>query len=318
MKKTINQTHIEGVLYQHSLSLKVTGKKSKNPGTQFINGNIDIATDDNLTNIVTVHFSYTTPTYTKSGRPNATFTALQNIINGVTCNVMEHGIDRAARVRIDSQVGLNEFWSVRNNPEGEVVSQIRNEGGFLHVVQTIAAAEGLRDTFKTDMIVTSVRRIEADAARGREEKAEVKGYIFDFRNALLPVTYYAYGGGIEHFENLDASVKQPVFICVNGHQVSKTVTTIQQNENSGWGETFAQEVSSAQREFVVTGALDPYEWDDESTITAQEYSAALQNREMTIAEIKTRQEEYEASQAQAQAVPFPNNQPTTFAGGFNF
>jgi len=33
MRKTINTTHIEGWLYQHALSLKVTGEKSKNPGT---------------------------------------------------------------------------------------------------------------------------------------------------------------------------------------------------------------------------------------------------------------------------------------------
>lgn len=314
MRKTINTTHIEGWLYQHALSLKVTGEKSKNPGTQFINGTIDVATNDAMTNIVTIHFSYVTPTYAKSGSPNATFNALQNIINGVTCNVIEHGADRAAKIRIDSQVGLNEFWSTRNNPEGEVVSQIRNEGGFIHVVQTVAAAEGLRDIFKTDMIVTGVRRIEADPTRGREEKVEIKGYVFDFRNALLPVTYYAYGGGMDHFEALEASVNNPVFLCVNGHQVSKTVTTVRESENSGWGETFAQEVTSTQREFVVTGADSPYEWDTEESITAQEYKEALQNREMAIAEIKSRQEEYEASRAQTQAPAGAAN----FASGFNF
>lgn len=314
MRKTINTTHIEGWLYQHALSLKVTGEKSKNPGTQFINGTIDVATNDAMTNIVTIHFSYVTPTYARSGSPNATFNALQNIINGVTCNVIEHGADRAAKIRIDSQVGLNEFWSTRNNPEGEVVSQIRNEGGFIHVVQTVAAAEGLRDIFKTDMVVTGVRRIEADPTRGREEKVEIKGYVFDFRNALLPVTYYAYGGGMDHFEALEASVNNPVFLCVNGHQVSKTVTTVRESENSGWGETFAQEVTSTQREFVVTGADSPYEWDTEESITAQEYKEALQNREMAIAEIKSRQEEYEASRAQTQA---PTG-TTNFASGFNF
>ena len=314
MRKTINTTHIEGWLYQHALSLKVTGEKSQNPGTQFINGTIDVATNDAMTNIVTIHFSYVTPTYAKSGSPNATFNALQNIINGVTCNVIEHGADRAAKIRIDSQVGLNEFWSTRNNPEGEVVSQIRNEGGFIHVVQTVAAAEGLRDIFKTDMIVTGVRRIEADPTRGREEKVEIKGYVFDFRNALLPVTYYAYGGGMDHFEALEASVNNPVFLCVNGHQVSKTVTTVRESENSGWGETFAQEVTSTQREFVVTGADSPYEWDTEESITAQEYKEALQNREMAIAEIKSRQEEYEASRTQTQA----SAGTTNFASGFNF
>ena len=297
--------------------MKVTGEKSKNPGVQFINGTIDIATNDEMTNIVTVHFSYVTPTYTRSGSPNATFNTLQNIINGVTCNVIEHGIDRAAKVKIDSQLGLNEFWSTRNNPEGEVVSQMRNEGGFLHVVQTIAVSEGMRDTFKVDMVMTSTRRIEADETRGREEKVEIKGYVFDFRNALLPVTFYVYGKGMDYFESFEASPKQPVFMNVNGHQVSKTVTTIQQAEKSGWGETFAQEVTSTQREFVITGGLDPYDWDDEGTIMAQEYKEALQNREVTIAEIRSRQEEYEASKAQTQTA-FANNQPTTFAGGFNF
>lgn len=317
MRKTINQSHIEGVLYQHSLSLKTTGEKSKNPGVQFINGNIDIATNDDLTNIVTVHFSYVTPTYARSGSANATFTALQNIINGVTCNVMEHGIDRAAKLRIDSQVGLNEFFSNRNGAD-ELVSQKRNEGGFVHVVQTIAATEALRDTFKTDMIITGCRRVEADESRGTEEKMFVKGYIFDFRNALLPVEYVMYAPeGMAHFENFEASEKSPVFVCVNGHQISKTTTTIRESESSGWGEVFAQEVTTSQREFVITGVGEPYEWDDESSITAQEYKEALQNREIVIAEIKQRQEEYQLSRAQNTAT-FANNAPAGGANGFNF
>ena len=36
MKKMVNNTHIEGALYQHDLTLKVTGENSKNPGTEFI------------------------------------------------------------------------------------------------------------------------------------------------------------------------------------------------------------------------------------------------------------------------------------------
>ena len=316
MKKTINQTHIEGVLYQHSLALKVSGEKSKNPGMQYINGTIDIATNDDMTNIVTVHFTYVTPTYAKSGSANATFAALQNIINGVTCNVMEHGIDRAAKVRIDSQVGLNEFISNRNGAE-ELVSVKRNEGGFIHLVQTVAAAEGLRDTFKTDMIITNCRRLDADPDRNLDEKMIVKGYIFDFRNALLPVEFSIYSAdGMDYFDSFEASEKTPVFVCVNGHQVSKTVTTVQKSESSGWGETFAQEVTSSQREFVITGVSDPYEWDDETTITAQEYKKALQDRELAVADIKQRQEEYNATRAQTQA-------PTAAANaggiaGFNF
>jgi len=54
-----------------------------------------------MTNIVSIHFTYVTPT-TKTGNANATFNTLQNIINGVTCNVIDHGVDKAAKIRIDS------------------------------------------------------------------------------------------------------------------------------------------------------------------------------------------------------------------------
>lgn len=312
MRKVQNTTHIEGVLYQHALQLKVSGENSKNPGTQFINGTIDIATDDAMTNIVTVHFSYVTPTYARSGSANATFNVLQNIINGVTCNVMEHGADKAAKLRIDSQIGLNEFFSNRNGSE-ELVSVRRNEGGFVHVVQTIAATEGLRDTFCADMIITKTNRQEA--TDNRPERMIVSGYIFDFRNALLPVDFIMYNEkGMDHFEAFEASEKNPVFVNVNGHQVSKTVTTVQKSENNGWGESFAQEVTSTQREFVLTGAKEPYEWDTEETITAAEFKEMKQAREVAVAEIKARQDAYNESRAQTQA-------PVAAAGsatGFNF
>ena len=82
MKKTmINQTHIEGVLYEHALEAKVSGDTSKNPGTPFITGTISIATDDAMTNIVPIHFTYVTANF-GSGKPNDTYTTLNNIING--------------------------------------------------------------------------------------------------------------------------------------------------------------------------------------------------------------------------------------------
>ena len=312
MKKNFkNNTHIEGVLYQHSLQAKVTGEKSKNPGVPFINGTIDIATDDALTNIVTIHFSYVTPTYAKSGTQNATYTALQNIINGVTCNVVEHGVDKAAKIRIDSQIGVNEFYSNRNGTD-ELVSQKRNEGGFVHVVQNIAAAEGLRDTFIAEMIITKTRRIEADPDNNRQEKMIVSGYVFDFRNALLPVDFVLYApAGMDIFESFEASENTPVLVEVQGHQVSKTVTTTRVSEsNGGWGEPVAQEVTSSQREFVISHVSDPYEWDNESTITTAEYQTALQAREVAKAEIKQRQDEYNATRNQTQA-------PAAAAGGAN-
>ena len=46
---------------------------------------------------------------------------------------------------------------------------------------------------------------------------------------------------------------------------------------------------------------DPYVWDDESTITAQELKEAMANREVFLAGVKQRRDEYRASQGQAAA-----------------
>jgi hypothetical protein len=65
---------------------------------------------------------------------------------------------------------------------------------------------------------------------------------------------------------------------------------------------------------VLTGGKDPYEWDTEESITAAEYKEMLQAREVTVAEIKQRQDEYNASRAQTQAPAAA----TGGANGFNF
>lgn len=313
MKNVIeNATHIEGLLYQHALSLKTSGENSKNPGTQFINGTIDIATNDVLTNVVTIHFTYVTPK-TAKGSDNATFATLQNIINGTLCNIMEHGVDRAVKLRVDSAIGLNEFYSSRTGTE-ELVSVKRNEGGFVHVTQTLASDEKLRNTFKCDMVITKVVRLEADPDRDRPESANISGYIFDFRKALLPVTFTAVNPkAIDYFEGLNVSQKEPCFTKVWGNQISRTVVT-RRVEESAFGEPSVTESTSTQRDFVITGtSVEPYVWDDETTITVNEFKEALQNREVALADIKKRQDDYNASRGVATAPA-----ATSTATGFNF
>lgn len=136
MKNVINSTHIEGLVYEHTLELRVSGENSKNPGTEFIMGNLNIATDNKCTNIIPVHFTYVTAT-TSKGNANATYGVLKDIIDGKIGSVMNHGEDKAGKVRIDSAIGLNEFYSDRNGTE-ELVSVKRNEGGFVHVTSALA------------------------------------------------------------------------------------------------------------------------------------------------------------------------------------
>ena len=313
MKKImINQTHIEGILYEHDLTLKESGETSKNPGTKFISGTISIATDNAMTNIVPVHFTYVTATFS-SGKPNDTFTTLSNIINGTFGSYMKDGADKAVKLRVDSALGLNEFYTDRNGKE-ELVSAKRNEGGFVHKVDALDEDEKVRNTFKADMVITSVKHIDADDEKNLPEKCIVKGAIFDFRKSLLPIEFSATNpNAMRYFESLEATQKNPVFTCVWGRQVSETVVR-QIVTESAFGEDEVREVKNTRRDFVITGAAkEPYLWDDESSITAAEMNEAIQRREVDLAAMKKRQDEYKASRNAA-----PKASAAPAQGGFNF
>lgn len=282
MKKCLNTTHLSGYLYEHKLELRESGPNSKNPGTKFIMGTVDIATDDACTNIVSVHFTYVTAT-TAKGSPNATFTTLMNIIDGNYGSVMADGKDNAVKLRIDSALGLNEFYSDRNGKE-ELVSAKRNEGGFVHVTTELEPDANQRNTFKCDMLITGVREVEADEEKNLPAKVIVRGAIFDFRNSLLPVEFSAVNpGAMDYFLGLEASNANPTFTCVWGKQVSETVVRKIVTE-SAFGDDEVREVRNSRKDFVITGAnKEPYAWDDESTLTAQEVAEAVAARETYLA-----------------------------------
>ena len=100
-KNMINETRIEGLVYENKLTKKVSGENSKNPGVEFISGTLDIATDDECLNIVSVHFTYVTAV-TSTGKPNATYNVLNSIIDGKIGTIMANGKDKAGKVRVDS------------------------------------------------------------------------------------------------------------------------------------------------------------------------------------------------------------------------
>lgn len=297
MKRMKNESHVEGYIYEHKLEMKESGPNSKNPGTEFINGTLSVATDDEMLNVVQVHFTYVTA----KGKPNNTFNVLQSIIDGKIGSVMEHGKENAGKVRIDSAIGLNEWY----DKDGKLVSVRRNEGGFVHQVQELCEPKA-RATFNTDMVITNVRRVEADEEKETPEKAIIKGCVFDFRNALLPVEFsvyapYAPAKALDYFENLGASANTPVFTRVQGIQVSKTVVRKIEEENA-FGEAIVKESRSSQRDMVINWAQpETYEWDSEDTLLASEFSEMIAAREVYLADVKKRQDEYQASRGNAAA-----------------
>ena len=309
MMKVRNKTRIDGRLYQHSLELKESGPNSKTPGTKFISGNVEIATDNDITNIVTVHYTYVTAT-TSTGKSNATFNVLKDIIDGKLGSVMANGADNAAVITIDSAIGLNEFFSDRNGKE-ELVSAKRNEGGFAVVKSVADEDETKRNTFDVDMIITGTRMIEADPEKDLPEKMILRGAIFDFRNSLLPIELSVVNPrAISYFESLEITQRNPVFTRLQGRQVSEVVTR-EVIEESAFGDPVVKKFASTRKDWVVTwAASEPYAWDDESTITAAELTKAMSDRETYLATLKQRQDEYKASKNQPAAAPA--NQ------GFNF
>ena len=318
MRKNLNQVKISGKVYsfgdangRQALELKVSGSTSKNPGTPFIGGIMQVAVDDKGLNVIPVHFTYVTEEYGKTGKKNPNFDILKKIIeeNKTWVNV---GPDAAVNVRIDGAIALNDFY----NADGTLVSSKVVEGSFVSTAATLPKPEE-RNTFRADMIITSATRKEANPDTETPEKVVLHGAVFNFRNEILPVDFAVISEkGMAYFEDLEPSPKAPVYTKVWGTIDCMTKTTTV-TEDSAFGEAAVRTYEKKIRDWTVTGASpESYAFDDEETITGAELQTALQNREVYLADVKKKAEDYRSSSAPAaKATPAA---PKASVGGFNF
>ena len=292
-KNLINEIHVEGYLYEHKLEKKVS-----KAGVEYIGGTISLATDEECSNVVVFHFTYVTPTYSKSGSPNPNYKILENIINsGTNQTVMGAGKENALKIRMNSTIGLNEFYDKDDN----LVSQMRNDGGFISTIGSLNEKVSARNIFKTDILITNIFDKDADEEKNIEEHAIIKGAIFNsYTKALLPISFSVYNPeAIKYFKGLEPSSSKPVFTKVWGNIVSKEFINSTETE-SAFGEKLVEERRSTRKEYMITGAQgDIYEWDSEDTLLASELKEAMSQRELHLAEIKKKQEEYKNSSAAA-------------------
>ena len=317
MRPNENKERIEGYLYalddgngRDALALRQSGANSKNPGTNYIAGTILVAVDDEGLNIVPVHFTYVTEAFA-NGKANRTYGILEQIINnGKVWTAV--GKDQATKVRIDASISLNEFYG----QDGNLVSTKRNEGSFVSFVNGQLSISTERNRFTTDMIITKVDVIEEDEEKNIPTYANVHGCIFDFRNAILPVEFVVKSkDGIKYFENLDASSSNPVYTKVWG-EINCSSVTYEEKTESAFGEPIVNTRTRRTREWEITGAAEEaFEFGEEGVITVAELTKAMQDREVHVAEIKKRADEYAASKVAPAA---PIGKATVSKGTFSF
>ena len=289
MRSNYNREHVEGYVYQHDLTVKtVQNKESANYGKEFIAGTIEVAVDEAGLNVIPVHFTYVTET-NGSGTKNATYTNLKKIIDDNKTWITV-GKDDAQKVKIDTALALNDFYA----QDGNLVSMKVNEGGFVTLV-SVLCDESQRNTWKADMLITGVNRVEADPERNiNADYLTVKGAIFNFRNAILPVEFKLTDErGFSYFENLGASSSEPVYTQVWGiiNCESKKILI---TEESAFGEAAVRTVERKAKDWLITGTFPEskiYEFGTEETMTVEDIQKAMQDREVLLADIKKRAEE---------------------------
>lgn len=298
--KFINTEKIEGYVYSigsgfNQLSERVTGENSKHPGTKYIMGDLDIATDENGLNIVTVHYSYMTPTYAKSGKTNNTYTTLKKIIDNPDKTWINGGKENAFKVQCTgTSIDINDFIAA----DGSKVAAPRNTNGFCTIVAELGP-EAERSTFSTDMLITKVTHVDADPDKNiPEDFATVSGAIFGYGPVLLPVSFVVRNAmGMSYFEGLDASPSNPTFTKVWGRISCMTIKT-EKKEESAFGEAAVQTYERKSREYVITGtAKVPYDFGDEEVLTAADVSKMVQDRQIKLAEVEKRFNERQTTKA---------------------
>lgn len=313
MKFIKNSENIEGRVYQHDLVLKtVQNTTSSNYGKEYISGNLEVAVDEEGLNVIPVHFSYVTEV-TNSGKKNGTFTALKKIIDeDKTWTTV--GKDEAIKVKINTAIDLNEFYG----QDDQLISTKRNEGGFVTIVSKINEDVTKRNTFVADMFITNITLKEANEEKNETEHMVVKGAIFNFRKELLPVEFIVRNKkGMDFLEDLDISNSNPIYTQVWGNIECKTIVTTVTKEGA-FGDPMVTTYERKTKEWLITNMNERdkiYDFGAEDVLTAEEITAAMQDREKKLAEIKKRAEEYKMQKAAA-----TSNPATTVAksGTFSF
>ena len=288
-----NSVDVRGWVFNHTLAKKVSRK-----GVEYIGGSINVATDADAVNVVPVNFMYVVPTF-KNGKPNTTYSFLEQIIN--ENNTYEMNGASATKIRIDGDVECNDFVT----REGEMASPKRVRGSFAHPETGDIATVGCAK-FKTDMLIEGYQEVEVENG---DNYGRIRGYVFNFKNDFLPVEYtIRTAGGMSYFEKADISISEPMLTKVWGDIVCTTIENRTETENA-FGAPTVNITTRTLRAWDIEGAsVDPMEFGDESTMTTEDVTKGKADREQHLAEVRANYDEYQKSRDNANNA-FNDNPP---------
>jgi hypothetical protein len=273
MRKTVNNVSIKGYVFSHHLTERVTGATSRNPGQEFINGSMEIAIDEQAMTTVRVNFSYVTPKF-RNGNDNQTYQLLKRIIT--SNDTYEHVGNRAIRVRIDAQFEPNVF---KNKLTGEIVCNTQIGASFVHELNPGEQFGMNPAKFNVDMVIGTAN--EREFANGGSI-FELRGYVFNWKQDAVPVTFtVSDSDGRKYFENQE----YPMFTNLWGDIESEMLVSQKESAASAFGAPQVQTTVRQVMRWNVKGCLpEPYEFDDENSITKKELHDKIMAHEAYIAQ----------------------------------
>jgi len=289
MKQMVNEINLQGYVFSiggrdGSLYHGHTSAESKRPNTDYISGTLNIATDEDCTNIVPARFNFVTEFFSKSGKENSSWGVLNDIENN-DLTVSSKGKDGAYKIRITASASSNPFVG----QDGNLVDRPSIDVNFAHPSAN-GFNEKQRNTFKFDMVM--VNYIEREVEDG-DNYGQINGYVFNtFRREATPVVLVIRNqNGMNYFEGLGASTGNPIGIHVWGRIVSTTIRHEHQIE-SAWGEPTIEYTTTTTREWLIDGSSpETLPFGDESFITEDELIECLNNHENIVAAAKERAEQ---------------------------
>lgn len=308
MKKFVNEIKIQGRVFNFGstesrmLQVREAGPNSKNPGSKYMRGELNVAIDDEGKNVVPVWYQYEPELWpSKDGGPereNSKYNTLKRLIEEGAC-WESNGKDAAPIVSLKCEFETNVYFT--QDEQMRTANRVR--GGFINTMPSMSGDKGFA-TFNVGCVLVNTRLHDED--NDDSKRLELQGYAFNFRNEVQPFTFNMRNeAGIQYFIDQDISKANPMVTQIWGN-INNIIFDREIVKESAFGDPLVEKVSTFIRSYDVTGATNKiYDFDDESTITKEEMRSLIKQFDERV----ERDREYRKNAAAAPKSPVKKGKP---------